>query len=139
MVTTGSSGSLDGVSFQDELTHRIGTARQGDDQARRKAAGGQANGSDSRDTDAPEETERRPREQMPAWQRSWTSDDYAKMSHYAPLVRFYASAPALFQTPGAGRSPSPGMNALRGEARDNCTDDSHRWQDGFRHLQRPAH
>lgn len=62
----------------------------------------------------PQEAERLLREQMPAWQRNWTSDDYVEMSHYAPLVRFYVSRPALAPTPGAGPYPAWVMNALGG-------------------------
>ncbi len=62
----------------------------------------------------PQEAERGLREHMPAWQRNWTSDDYVEMSHYAPLVRFYVSRPALQPVPGAGPYPSWVMNALGG-------------------------
>ena len=62
----------------------------------------------------PQEAERLLREQMPAWQRNWTSDDYVEMSHYAPLVRFYVSRPALASAPGAGPYPGWVMNALGG-------------------------
>ena len=62
----------------------------------------------------PEEAERLLREQMPAWQRNWTSDDYVEMSHYAPLVRFYVSRPALAQVPDFGPYPGWVMNALGG-------------------------
>lgn len=63
---------------------------------------------------APQEAERILREHMPAWQRNWTSDDYVEMSHYAPLVRFYVSRPALAPVPGAGQYPAWVMNALGG-------------------------
>lgn len=62
----------------------------------------------------PQEAEQRLREQMPAWQRNWTSDDYVEMSHYAPLVRFYISRPALAAVPGAGPYPGWVMNAMGG-------------------------
>ena len=62
----------------------------------------------------PVEAERQLRESMPAWQRNWTSDDYVEMSHYAPLVRFYVSRPALQPVPGAGPYPAWVMNALGG-------------------------
>lgn len=62
----------------------------------------------------PQEAERLLREQLPAWQRNWTSDDYVEMSHYAPLVRFYVARPALAPAPGAGPYPSWVMNALGG-------------------------
>ncbi|GAA1856347.1 amidohydrolase [Brevibacterium marinum] len=62
----------------------------------------------------PQEAERLLREQMPAWQRNWTSDDYVEMSHYAPLVRFYVSRPALAPAAGAGPYPAWVMNALGG-------------------------
>lgn len=63
---------------------------------------------------SPQEAERILREHMPAWQRNWTSDDYVEMSHYAPLVRFYVSRPALAPVPGAGQYPAWVMNALGG-------------------------
>lgn len=62
----------------------------------------------------PQEAERILREHIPAWQRNWTSDDYVEMSHYAPLVRFYVSRPALQPVPGAGPYPAWVMNALGG-------------------------
>lgn len=62
----------------------------------------------------PQEAERILREQMPAWQRNWTSDDYVEMSHYAPLVRFYVSRPTLSPVEGGGQYPSWVMNALGG-------------------------
>lgn len=62
----------------------------------------------------PQEAERLLREQMPAWQRNWTSDDYVEMSHYAPLVRFYVSRPSLAPAPSAGPYPAWVMNALGG-------------------------
>lgn len=62
----------------------------------------------------PQEAERLLREQMPMWQRNWTSDDYVEMSHYAPLVRFYVARPALAAAPGAGPYPGWVMNALGG-------------------------
>lgn len=62
----------------------------------------------------PQEAERILREQMPAWQRNWTSDDYVEMSHYAPLVRFYVSRPTLAPVEGGGQYPSWVMNALGG-------------------------
>lgn len=62
----------------------------------------------------PQEAERILREQMPAWQRNWTSDDYVEMSHYAPLVRFYIARPTLAPS-GDGRPYPPwAMNALGG-------------------------
>ena len=63
---------------------------------------------------APEEAERVLREHLPAWQRNWTSDDYVEMSHYAPLVRFYVSRPALQIVEGQGPYPAWVMNALGG-------------------------
>lgn len=62
----------------------------------------------------PAEAERLLREQMPAWQRNWTSDDYVEMSHYAPLVRFYVSRPTLATAKGGGQYPAWVMNALGG-------------------------
>lgn len=63
---------------------------------------------------APQEAERILREHLPAWQRNWTSDDYVEMSHYAPLVRFYVSRPALRPAAGGGQYPAWVMNALGG-------------------------
>ncbi|MGO1434100.1 MAG: amidohydrolase [Canibacter sp.] len=62
----------------------------------------------------PQEAERQLREHMPAWQTNWTSDDYVEMSHYAPLVRFYISRPALAPVPGENQFPSWVMNAMGG-------------------------
>lgn len=64
----------------------------------------------------PQEAERALREEMPPWQRNWTSDDYVEMTHYAPTVRFYVSRPALKTPPGRGAYPSWVMNALGGIA-----------------------
>lgn len=63
---------------------------------------------------APEEAERLLREEMPAWQKNWTSDDYVEMTHYAPTVRFYIARPALQPAPGRGAYPGWVMNALGG-------------------------
>ncbi|MCM1013046.1 MULTISPECIES: amidohydrolase [unclassified Brevibacterium] len=62
----------------------------------------------------PQEAERQLRNQMPAWQTNWTSDDYVEMSHYAPLVRFYVSRPALASLPNVSAYPAWVMNALGG-------------------------
>lgn len=62
----------------------------------------------------PQEAERQLREEMPAWQKNWTSDDYVEMTHYAPTVRFYVSRPALQPVPGKGAYPAWVMNALGG-------------------------
>ena len=63
---------------------------------------------------APEEAEKLLREEMPAWQKNWTSDDYVEMTHYAPTVRFYVARPALQPAPGHGAYPGWVMNALGG-------------------------
>lgn len=63
---------------------------------------------------APEEAEKLLREEMPAWQKNWTSDDYVEMTHYAPTVRFYVARPALQPAPGRGAYPGWVMNALGG-------------------------
>ncbi|MGC0144631.1 amidohydrolase [Pseudactinotalea sp. Z1732] len=63
---------------------------------------------------SPQEAEAALREQMPAWQRNWTSDDYVEMTHYAPTVRFYVARPALRPAPGRGAYPPWVMNALGG-------------------------
>ena len=62
----------------------------------------------------PQEAERLLREEMPSWQKNWTSDDYVEMTHYAPTVRFYVSRPALQPVPGKGAYPAWVMNALGG-------------------------
>lgn len=62
----------------------------------------------------PQDAELALREQMPPWQRNWTSDDYVEMTHYAPTVRFYVSRPALKPPPGQGPYPAWVMNALGG-------------------------
>lgn len=62
----------------------------------------------------PREAERRLREQLPAWQRNFTSDDYTEMTHYAPTVRFYIARPALAPDPGLPEYPGWVMNALGG-------------------------
>src|SRR5699024_5567175 len=62
----------------------------------------------------PQEAERILREQMPTWQRNWTSDDYVEMSHYAPLVRFYIARPTLAPSDDGRQYPQWAMNALGG-------------------------
>lgn len=63
---------------------------------------------------SPQEAEAVLREQIPSWQRNWTSDDYVEMTHYAPTVRFYIARPALKAAPGLGAYPAWVMNALGG-------------------------
>lgn len=63
---------------------------------------------------SPESAEELLREEMPAWQKNWTSDDYVEMTHYAPTVRFYVARPALQPAPGRGAYPGWVMNALGG-------------------------
>ncbi len=43
----------------------------------------------------PQEGERLLREQLPSWQKNYTSDDYVDMTWYAPTVRLYVARPAL--------------------------------------------
>lgn len=62
----------------------------------------------------PREAERLLREQLPSWQRNFTSDDYVEMTHYAPTVRFYIARPALAPDPSLSEYPSWVMNALGG-------------------------
>jgi len=64
----------------------------------------------------PREAERKLREQMPAWQRSWTSDDYVEMTWYAPTVRVYVARPMLAVPAGYGGYPAWVANALGGLA-----------------------
>ena len=63
---------------------------------------------------APREAERLLREQLPPWQRNFTSDDYTEMTHYAPTVRFYIARPALAPDPALAEYPGWVMNALGG-------------------------
>lgn len=62
---------------------------------------------------APAEAERRVRQQIPAWQTHYTSDDYTDMTWFAPTVRFYVARPALKAPPGFAY-PDWVMNALGG-------------------------
>ena len=64
----------------------------------------------------PRIAEARLREQMPAWQTHWTSDDYVEMSWYAPTVRLYIARPMLAVPPGYGGYPAWVANALGGLA-----------------------
>src|SRR5262249_36752764 len=63
---------------------------------------------------APQVAEARLREQMPAWQTHWTSDDYVEMSWYAPTVRLYVARPMLAVPPGYAGYPAWVSNALGG-------------------------
>jgi len=62
----------------------------------------------------PQAAEARLREQMPAWQTHWTSDDYVEMSWYAPTVRLYIARPVLAAPAGYGGYPAWVSNALGG-------------------------
>ena len=62
----------------------------------------------------PQVAEARLREQMPAWQTHWTSDDYVEMSWYAPTVRLYIARPMLAVPPGYAGYPAWVANALGG-------------------------
>lgn len=64
----------------------------------------------------PREAERQLREQMPAWQTHWTSDDYVEMSWYAPTVRLYIARPMLCVPDGYAGYPAWVANALGGLA-----------------------
>ena len=64
----------------------------------------------------PRESERILREQMPAWQTNWTSDDYVEMTWYAPTVRLYVARPMLTVPSGYAGYPSWVANALGGLA-----------------------
>ncbi|HEY1875657.1 MAG TPA: hypothetical protein VGG67_14775 [Steroidobacteraceae bacterium] len=62
----------------------------------------------------PQVAEARLREQMPAWQTHWTSDDYVEMSWYAPTVRLYVARPMLAVPRGYAGYPAWVSNALGG-------------------------
>jgi aminobenzoyl-glutamate utilization protein B len=64
----------------------------------------------------PRAAEAKLREQMPAWQVHWTSDDYVEMSWYAPTVRLYIARPMLALPTGYGGYPAWVANALGGLA-----------------------
>lgn len=64
----------------------------------------------------PKVAEARLREQMPAWQTNWTSDDYVEMSWYAPTVRLYVARPTLALPAGYHAYPAWVANALGGLA-----------------------
>jgi len=61
----------------------------------------------------PQEAERRVREQIPAWQTHYTSDDYTDMTWFAPTVRFYVGRAVLKAPPGFAY-PEWALNALGG-------------------------
>jgi aminobenzoyl-glutamate utilization protein B len=62
----------------------------------------------------PQVAEARLREQMPAWQTHWTSDDYVEMSWYAPTVRLYVARPMLAAPERYAGYPAWVSNALGG-------------------------
>jgi len=62
----------------------------------------------------PKVAEAQLREQMPAWQTHWTSDDYVEMSWYAPTVRLYVARPMLAVPVGYAGYPAWVSNALGG-------------------------
>ncbi len=64
----------------------------------------------------PRVAEARLREQMPAWQTHWTSDDYVEMTWYAPTVRLYVARPMLTVPRGYPGYPAWVSNALGGLA-----------------------
>jgi len=64
----------------------------------------------------PKVAEARLREQMPAWQTNWTSDDYVEMTWYTPTVRLYIARPVLTVPPGYAGYPAWVANALGGLA-----------------------
>ena len=61
----------------------------------------------------PQEAERRVRQQIPAWQTHYTSDDYTDMTWFAPTVRFYVGRAVLKGPPGFSY-PEWALNALGG-------------------------
>jgi aminobenzoyl-glutamate utilization protein B len=62
---------------------------------------------------SPEEAERRVRQQIPAWQSHYTSDDYTDMTWFAPTVRFYVGR-AMLKAPPGFAYPDWVLNALGG-------------------------
>ena len=64
-------------------------------------------------TMAPKEAERLVRQQIPAWQTHYTSDDYTDMTWFAPTVRFYVGRAAL-KAPTGYSYPDWALNALGG-------------------------
>ncbi|HXV37486.1 MAG TPA: amidohydrolase [Myxococcota bacterium] len=68
----------------------------------------------------PQEAERRVRQDIPAWQTHYTSDDYTDMTWCAPTVRFYVARPVLKAPPGFAHPgfvyPDWVLNALGGIA-----------------------
>lgn len=64
----------------------------------------------------PKTAEARLREQMPAWQMNWTSDDYVEMTWYAPTARLYIARPTLALPAGYRAYPTWVSNALGGLA-----------------------
>ncbi len=64
-------------------------------------------------TMAPKEAERLVRQQIPAWQTHYTSDDYTDMTWFAPTVRFYVGRAAL-KAPMGYSYPDWALNALGG-------------------------
>jgi len=64
----------------------------------------------------PRAAEAKLREQMPAWQTNWTSDDYVEMTWYAPTVRLYIARPMLAVPKGYAGYPAWVSNALGGLA-----------------------
>jgi aminobenzoyl-glutamate utilization protein B len=63
---------------------------------------------------APEDAELRLREQLPAGQEHFTSDDYTEYCWHAPTVRLYIARPTLASPKPGYRYPTWVMNALGG-------------------------
>jgi aminobenzoyl-glutamate utilization protein B len=64
----------------------------------------------------PEAHEARLRQQLPAWQQNFTSDDYVEYTWHAPTVRLFTGRPALRPSPECQSYPAWTYNALGGVA-----------------------
>jgi aminobenzoyl-glutamate utilization protein B len=64
----------------------------------------------------PEAYEARLRQQLPAWQQNFTSDDYVEYTWHAPTVRLFTGRPALRPSPECRAYPAWTYNALGGVA-----------------------
>ena len=62
----------------------------------------------------PDAAEAATREQLPAWQRNYTSDDYVEYTWHTPTVRLYIGRCALAADPDGARYPAWVSNAIGG-------------------------